>query len=48
MKAPLTVKDKLNVIKVLKSGKSQRKIAIDFDILKSQVQQLEKEQDEIF
>ncbi|XP_045035833.1 jerky protein homolog-like [Daphnia magna] len=47
VRAPLTVKDKLKVIDMLKSGNSQRKIAIEFDISKSQVQQIGKNQDEI-
>lgn len=47
VRAPLSVKDKLKVIDMLKSGNSQRKIAIEFDISKSQVQQIGKNQDEI-
>jgi DNA invertase Pin-like site-specific DNA recombinase len=42
VRAPLTVKDKLKVIDMLKSGNSQRKIAIEFGISKSQVQQIGK------
>jgi uncharacterized protein YerC len=47
VRAPLTVKDKLKVIDMLKSGNSQRKIAIEFGISKSQVQQIGKNQEEI-
>jgi DNA invertase Pin-like site-specific DNA recombinase len=42
VRAPQTVKDKLKVIDMLKSGNSQRKIAIEFGISKSQVQQIGK------
>lgn len=41
------MKDKLKVIDLLKSGNSQRKIAIEFDISKSQVRQIGKNQEEI-
>ena len=47
VRAPLTVKDKLKVIDMLKGGNSQRKIAIEFGISKSQVQQIGKNQEEI-